>query len=89
MSIRRYLFIGAAALLAAGLLAVVAPRAFAGAGGGPRPTIVLVHGAWADGSSWAAEVAALQAQGYTTPCQIRAKSTSPSPVRGGKSRALD
>ncbi|MET0702365.1 MAG: alpha/beta hydrolase [Mycobacterium sp.] len=29
-----------------------------------RPTIVLVHGAWADNSSWDGEVAALRAQGY-------------------------
>jgi pimeloyl-ACP methyl ester carboxylesterase len=31
---------------------------------GPKPTIVLVHGAWADTSSWAGEVAALRQQGY-------------------------
>lgn len=30
-----------------------------------RPTIVLVHGAWADGSSWDAVTRALQAEGYT------------------------
>src|SRR6187402_3366660 len=30
-----------------------------------KPTIVLVHGAWADASSWNAIVAPLQAQGYT------------------------
>ncbi|ORV29837.1 alpha/beta hydrolase [Mycolicibacterium confluentis] len=29
-----------------------------------RPTIVLVHGAWADTSSWDGEVSALQHQGY-------------------------
>ena len=29
------------------------------------PTIVLVHGAWADGSSWNPVSTALQAQGYT------------------------
>lgn len=28
------------------------------------PTIVLVHGAWADGSSWRAVIKALQAEGY-------------------------
>jgi pimeloyl-ACP methyl ester carboxylesterase len=32
---------------------------------GPRPTIVLVHGAWANGSSWDAVVQRLQAAGYT------------------------
>jgi pimeloyl-ACP methyl ester carboxylesterase len=31
----------------------------------PKPTIVLVHGAWADGSSWNAVAPELQAQGYT------------------------
>jgi len=29
------------------------------------PTIVLVHGAWADGSSWSAVVERLQAEGYS------------------------
>ncbi|WP_319429900.1 alpha/beta hydrolase [Mycobacterium sp. RTGN5] len=31
-----------------------------------KPTIVLVHGAWADTSSWDGEVSALQKQGYQT-----------------------
>lgn len=31
-----------------------------------RPTIVLVHGAFADSSSWSREILALQASGYTT-----------------------
>jgi pimeloyl-ACP methyl ester carboxylesterase len=30
-----------------------------------KPTIVLVHGAWADASSWNAVATALQGQGYT------------------------
>jgi pimeloyl-ACP methyl ester carboxylesterase len=29
-----------------------------------RPTVVLVHGAWADASSWSGEVTTLQAAGY-------------------------
>jgi pimeloyl-ACP methyl ester carboxylesterase len=29
-----------------------------------RPNIVLVHGAWADGSSWSAVIGRLQANGY-------------------------
>src|SRR5215475_3522425 len=29
-----------------------------------RPNIVLVHGAWADGSSWAGVIQHLQAEGY-------------------------
>jgi pimeloyl-ACP methyl ester carboxylesterase len=31
----------------------------------PLPNIVLVHGAWADGSSWSAVVERLQAEGYS------------------------
>jgi len=31
----------------------------------PKPTIVLVHGAWADGSSWNAVASALQGDGFT------------------------
>jgi pimeloyl-ACP methyl ester carboxylesterase len=31
---------------------------------GVRPNIVLVHGAWADGSSWSAVIERLQADGY-------------------------
>jgi pimeloyl-ACP methyl ester carboxylesterase len=30
----------------------------------PRPNIVLVHGAWADGSSWSSVIEHLQADGY-------------------------
>src|SRR5258708_13729585 len=31
----------------------------------PKPTIVLVHGGWADGSSWDEVIASLQREGYT------------------------
>ena len=31
---------------------------------GDRPNIVLVHGAWADGSTWGAAIERLQAAGY-------------------------
>lgn len=41
----------------------------------PRPTIVLVHGAWADGSSWNGVTARLQADGYTV-------YVPPNPLRG-------
>ena len=40
-----------------------------------KPTIVLVHGAWADGSSWDGVTRALQAQGYTV-------LVPPNPLRG-------
>ena len=42
---------------------------------GSRPTIVLVHGAWADGSSWAGEISRLQRLGY--PVRV-----APQPGRG-------
>jgi pimeloyl-ACP methyl ester carboxylesterase len=32
---------------------------------GPKPSIVLIHGAWADSSSWDAVVGQLQHDGYT------------------------
>jgi pimeloyl-ACP methyl ester carboxylesterase len=40
-----------------------------------KPTIVLVHGAWADASSWSGEVKRLQADGYTV-------DAPPNPLRG-------
>ena len=30
----------------------------------PRPNVILVHGAWADGSSWSSVIERLQADGY-------------------------
>ena len=39
--------------------------AAAAAGNGPKPSIVLVHGAWADTSSWDGVIQRLQADGYT------------------------
>ncbi|MFG2306575.1 alpha/beta fold hydrolase [Actinacidiphila glaucinigra] len=43
--------------------------------GAAKPTIVLVHGAWADGSSWSAVTERLQKQGYTV-------DVAPNPLRG-------
>jgi pimeloyl-ACP methyl ester carboxylesterase len=58
----------AAALVATAALAVGStPSAVARNGGHsphPKPTVVLVHGAWADGSSWTQVVKRLQADGY-------------------------
>ena len=42
----------------------VAPTPQAPPATGVKPTVVLVHGAWADTSSWDGEVSALQQQGY-------------------------
>jgi pimeloyl-ACP methyl ester carboxylesterase len=39
--------------------------AAAAAGNGPKPSIVLVHGAWADSGSWDGVIKRLQADGYT------------------------
>ena len=41
----------------------------------PKPTIVLVHGAWADSSSWSGEIARLQQDGYPVVA-------APNPLRG-------
>ncbi|MBO3100465.1 alpha/beta hydrolase [Cellulomonas sp. zg-ZUI168] len=50
-------------------MAVALPSAGASATpprhGSTKPTIVLVHGAWANGSSWDGEVRILQDKGYT------------------------
>jgi pimeloyl-ACP methyl ester carboxylesterase len=51
-------------------VALMLPSSIASAGpapthSGPKPTIVLVHGAWADTSSWAPVTRRLQDNGYT------------------------
>jgi pimeloyl-ACP methyl ester carboxylesterase len=60
------------AVTAGVVLAVTQPAARAATGrpavagnSGPKPTIVLEHGAWADSSSWDAVVGLLQRDGYT------------------------
>jgi pimeloyl-ACP methyl ester carboxylesterase len=52
-------------LAACALLALIPVTAPSPASAATKPTIVLVHGAFADGSSWTAEVQQLQAHGYT------------------------
>jgi pimeloyl-ACP methyl ester carboxylesterase len=47
----------------------------AAAGDGPKPSIVLVHGAWADSGSWDRVTHRLQADGYTV-------YALPNPLRG-------
>jgi pimeloyl-ACP methyl ester carboxylesterase len=49
-------------------------------GDGPRPTIVLVHGDWADGSSWSGVIERLQRRGFTVVAP-------PNPLRGPSSDA--
>ena len=54
-----------AALLALCLIAPVTTAAFDEEdAGGARPTVVLVHGAWADASGWNQEVTALEQRGF-------------------------
>jgi pimeloyl-ACP methyl ester carboxylesterase len=55
---------GAAPVPTAAAAAAAGAPAAAHTGGGPRPTIVLVHGAFADSSSWNQDVAALQRRGF-------------------------
>jgi pimeloyl-ACP methyl ester carboxylesterase len=67
-----------AALAVALALASGLPMSAAQAGGPghqPRPTVVLVHGAWADSSSWSEVVRRLQGDGY--PVEV-----PPNPLRG-------
>jgi pimeloyl-ACP methyl ester carboxylesterase len=80
---RLRLVIATTLLAVAGLLAATtqaasahssSPQAFAW-DGGPKPVIVLEHGAWADASSWAAVIARLQAAGFTV-------YAPPNPLRG-------
>jgi pimeloyl-ACP methyl ester carboxylesterase len=53
-----------AAILGLSLLASSLTAAHARAKDDTKPTIVLVHGAWADASSWDAEIATLEHAGY-------------------------
>ncbi len=69
---RRVLVATLAALLMA-LVALTAPAAGGAAAAHPtpkkaKPTVVLVHGAWADGSGWNKVVARLQRAGYPVRC---------------------
>jgi len=53
--------LSAAAILSTAVILTIASTADAAA----KPTIVLVHGAWVDGSSFSGEVSRLQRAGYT------------------------
>jgi pimeloyl-ACP methyl ester carboxylesterase len=68
--------VAAAGLVLAGLAtATPAMSAAASTSHGPKPTVVLVHGAWADGSSWSGVTELLQKDGYTV-------DVVPNPLRG-------
>jgi pimeloyl-ACP methyl ester carboxylesterase len=62
-------------LLATGLFSPSAHAASASRAVAPKPTIVLVHGAWADSSSWSGVISRLQRDGYTVLAE-------PNPLRG-------
>lgn len=73
MSRRQMLAVGAAAAGAAAFAAnpfaaAAAPAASPADDKRPKPTIVLVHGGYADSSCWNATIGILQAKGYTTIC---------------------
>ena len=81
---RARLIIVAVVLALTGLLLAAIPGGSARAAAHPihaataegvKPTIVLVHGAWADSGSWNAVTALLQAAGYTV-------DAPPNPLRG-------
>ena len=57
------------------LAALAAPSSAAAETTKPKPTIVFVHGAWADASSWAEVSQRLQRRGYTV-------LAAPNPLRG-------
>ena len=72
-------------LLVAPLLALLGfaiPSAAADDHHGPRPTIVLVHGAFADGSSWSGVITRLEDKGYNVVAP-------PNPLRGPVTDAPD
>ncbi|MEV4756545.1 alpha/beta hydrolase [Micromonospora sp. NPDC049559] len=76
----RAVLLGAALLATAALVPATAASAVTTIVGNSavKPTIVLVHGAWADGSSWARVVSRLQHDGYTV-------DVPPNPLRGSAS----
>lgn len=70
----------ATACLALALLAILPGQSASASSATPhtsraKPTIVLVHGAWADGSSWSHVIAGLQDDGFTVVAP-------PNPLRG-------
>ena len=73
--------VGSLAATAAGSIAVLAlaipvvSSSAVGSADAPKPTVVLVHGAWADSSSWSSVARRLQSDGYTV-------DVSPNPLRG-------
>ena len=67
--------VASSATAATGSPATASHTSTSSASAAVKPTIVLVHGAWADNSSWNAVVEELQARGYTV-------DVPPNPLRG-------
>jgi pimeloyl-ACP methyl ester carboxylesterase len=73
---RTFVIASALALLAVVALAGGQPASATSRDGhGPKPTIVLLHGDWADGSSWSSVLQRLQGKGFTAVAP-------PNPLRG-------
>jgi pimeloyl-ACP methyl ester carboxylesterase len=70
----RFALLGTAVAVAATAIPAVSASANTGQQAA-KPTVVLVHGAWADGSSWNGVVSGLQHDGYTV-------DVPPNPLRG-------
>jgi len=67
-----------------GVAVAWAPATFANGAHGSKPTVVLVHGAWADASGWSGVVKRLQDDGYPVaaiPNQLRSLSGDAANVR--------
>jgi L-alanine-DL-glutamate epimerase-like enolase superfamily enzyme len=72
----RFTVVGVAVVAAVGVpSAVAAASTTSNSASAGKPTIVLEHGAWADGSSWSGVVTRLQKDGYTV-------DVPPNPLRG-------
>ncbi|MEV6303158.1 alpha/beta hydrolase [Actinoplanes sp. NPDC051861] len=72
---RRTVLAGAAAVAAAGAAVAVSGSPAAATGNGPKPTIVLVHGAFADATGWSDVITRLTHAGYPV-------IAPPNPLRG-------
>jgi pimeloyl-ACP methyl ester carboxylesterase len=71
----RLAILGAALILTAAIVPAATASAATSGSSNHKPTVVLVHGAWADGSSWSRVVSGLQHDGYTV-------DVPPNPLRG-------
>ncbi|MDX1887102.1 alpha/beta hydrolase [Mycolicibacterium sp. 120270] len=64
-SVRRYEFIALSLCVVIVIWGLVSSRPSAAEPNAQKPTVVLVHGAWADTSSWNGEIQILEGDGYT------------------------